>query len=227
MSFDFSSVSTAVQNSGSSKAAASSSSSSSSAKQLSASEQSDRFLKLLVTQMQNQDPLNPMDNAQITTQMAQISTVSGIDQLNESIKSMSTMMLQSQSLEGASLVGKDVLVPGNKLSLDDSGVTRAGFELDGAADNVTVTIKNGTGLILDTVEMGALESGRHSFGWKAKDASMTGLTFTVNARSGTTAVASTALAQDRVVSVSSAAGQLSVELQSNGIVKYSDIKAVS
>ena len=46
---------------------------------------SDRFLKLLVTQMQNQDPLNPMDNAQVTTQLAQISTVSGVDKLNTSI----------------------------------------------------------------------------------------------------------------------------------------------
>src|SRR5688572_13645498 len=88
-----------------------------------ASEQTDRFLKLLVTQMQNQDPLNPMDNAQITTQMAQISTVSGIDDLNKSIVSMNSMMLQSQSLEAASLIGKSVLVPGNQLALDADGNT--------------------------------------------------------------------------------------------------------
>src|SRR6185295_5757349 len=62
-------------------------------KPASASEQTDRFLKLLVTQMQNQDPLNPMDNAQITTQMAQISTVSGVDKLNQTLNTMSSSFL--------------------------------------------------------------------------------------------------------------------------------------
>ena len=78
-----------------------------------ASEQNDRFLKLLVTQMQNQDPLNPMDNAQVTTQLAQISTVSGVDKLNTSINQMSSLLLQSQTLQGAGLVGKDVLIAGS------------------------------------------------------------------------------------------------------------------
>src|SRR5262245_4781590 len=86
-----------------------------------ADEQSDKFLKLLVTQMQNQDPLNPMDNAQLTTQMAQISTVSGIENLNKTIGTMNSMLLQSQSLEAASLIGKNVMVPGNKLTLDANG----------------------------------------------------------------------------------------------------------
>ena len=67
----------------------------------------DRFLKLLVTQMRNQDPLNPMDNAQVTSQLAQINTVTGIERLNESIKGMSGQMFQSQALQGASLIGRN------------------------------------------------------------------------------------------------------------------------
>src|SRR6476660_4928388 len=79
----------------------------------------DRFLKLLVTQLQNQDPLSPMDNAQLTSQIAQINTVSGIATLNTSVQQLSSQFLQMQTLQGASLVGKDVIVPGSKLDIAD------------------------------------------------------------------------------------------------------------
>src|SRR4051812_49353130 len=72
-------------------------------------EASDRFMKLLVAQMKNQDPLNPMDNAQVTSQMAQISTVTGIDKLNSSVQGLSTQFIQMQALQSAALVGSDVI----------------------------------------------------------------------------------------------------------------------
>ena len=65
-----------------------------------ANEASDRFLKLLVTQMQNQDPLNPMDNAQVTSQMAQINTVTGIDKLNNTVSGLGSSLAQMQMLQG-------------------------------------------------------------------------------------------------------------------------------
>src|SRR3954466_7581480 len=80
---------------------------------------SDRFLKLLVAQMQNQDPLNPMDNAQVTSQMAQINTVSGIDKLNTTVQGLQSQFVQMQALQGATLVGHDVVVAGNKLDFSD------------------------------------------------------------------------------------------------------------
>jgi flagellar basal-body rod modification protein FlgD len=193
----------------------------------SATEQSDRFLKLLVTQMQNQDPLNPMDNAQITTQMAQISTVSGIDKLNTSIADMGSAMLQSQSLQGAALVGKEVLLAGNDLVPDGNGLASGGFELTGPADRVVVTVTNGAGKVVDTIDLGAESAGRHTFDWVSKDAEAKGLTFSVSAKSGAAAVGTTPLVADRVKAVYSDAGQLNVELASHGIVKYSDIRAVS
>ena len=79
---------------------------------------SDRFLKLLVAQMKNQDPLNPMDNAQVTSQMAQINTVTGIDKLNSTVAGLSAQFMQMQAMQGASLVGHDVIVAGNKLDVD-------------------------------------------------------------------------------------------------------------
>ncbi|MEZ5703718.1 MAG: flagellar hook capping FlgD N-terminal domain-containing protein, partial [Burkholderiaceae bacterium] len=80
----------------------------------------DRFLKLLVAQINNQDPLNPMDNAQMTTQMAQINTVSGIQELNATLKGMAAQMTAAQSLQGASLIGRDVLMDGDTLQFEGS-----------------------------------------------------------------------------------------------------------
>ncbi|MES1161469.1 MAG: flagellar hook capping FlgD N-terminal domain-containing protein, partial [Rhizobacter sp.] len=110
----------------------------------------DRFLKLLVTQLQNQDPLSPMDNAQLTSQIAQINTVSGIATLNTSVQGLSSQFLQMQTLQGASLVGKDVIVPGNKLDIAD-GVTQGGFEITSAADAVKVEVLSPAGKVLDTI----------------------------------------------------------------------------
>jgi flagellar basal-body rod modification protein FlgD len=112
--------------------------------QTSAQDQSDRFLKLLVAQLNNQDPMNPMDNAQMTSQMAQINTVSGITQLNETMKSMSTQFTAMQVLQGASMVGREVLTTGNKLTISN-GVGKGSIDLAGAADNVTVRLRTGAG----------------------------------------------------------------------------------
>ena len=126
----------------------------------------DRFLKLLVTQMQNQDPLNPMDNAQVTTQIAQINTVSGIEKLNSTVGGLSAQFTQMQALQGAALVGRDVVVPGNRLNVTD-GIGQGGFELSGSADAVKAEVVSASGEVLDTIELGAQSSGVHSFGWPA------------------------------------------------------------
>src|SRR6185295_12072708 len=94
----------------------------------------DRFLKLLVAQLKNQDPLNPMDNAQVTSQMAQIQTVSGIEKLNSTVLGLNAQFAQLQALSGASLVGHDVLVDGNRLVAGPDGTGHAGFELASQAD---------------------------------------------------------------------------------------------
>src|SRR6476659_5126639 len=99
----------------------------------------DRFLKLLVAQMQNQDPLSPMDNAQVTSQMAQINTVSGIEKLNQTVQGLNGQFVQMQALQGATLVGRDVIVPGTQLSIAD-GTAQVGFDLAGPAEAVTVEI---------------------------------------------------------------------------------------
>ncbi|MFM2065434.1 MAG: hypothetical protein RLZZ584_343 [Pseudomonadota bacterium] len=188
---------------------------------------SDRFLKLLVTQMQNQDPMSPMDNAQVTSQMAQINTVTGIDKLNSSINAMASQFVQMQAMQGAALVGRGVLVDGNSLALDASGKAGGGYELAGAADSVKVEVLSASGRVIDTLNLGADSAGRHSFDWTPPAGTDTGgaLRFKVTALSGATAVTATALQHDQVAAVSTSGNTLSLELGSGKTVAYADVKA--
>jgi flagellar basal-body rod modification protein FlgD len=187
---------------------------------------SERFLKLLVAQMQNQDPLSPMDNAQVTSQMAQINTVTGIDKLNSTVQGLSTQFMQLQAVQGASLVGHDVVVPGNTLQVAEDATAQAGYELANPADQVKVEILGPSGKVIDTLNLGAQTSGVHSFDWQAgANASATGLRFRVTATSGSVNTAATTLVRDKVAAVSTANSVFSLELENAGTVPYSSIKA--
>ena len=190
---------------------------------------SDRFLKLLVAQMKNQDPLNPMDNAQVTSQMAQINTVTGIDKLNATVAGLSSQFMQMQVMQGASLVGHDVIVPGNKLDIDaTTGVGQGGFEIQTPADAVKVEILAPSGAVLQTLNLGAQGAGMHSFDWPAGTATdSSGLTFRVTATAGGVAIASTALMRDRVDAVMTNGNSFNLELEKSGSVPYSSIKALN
>ncbi len=191
----------------------------------------DRFLKLLVAQMQNQDPLNPMDNAQVTSQMAQINTVNGIEKLNTTVQGLSGQFVQMQALQGAALVGRDVVVKGNKLDIgtdgdSNAGVGQGGFELAGPADAVRVEVLSPAGQVLDTLNLGAQSSGVHGFNWAAgTNTNDSALSFRVTATLGTASVASTALMRDKVNAVSTSGNSLNLELQNSGTVAYADVKA--
>src|SRR5512139_3712212 len=81
----------------------------------STAETKDRFLSLLVAQMKNQDPLNPLDNAQVTSQMAQLSTVQGIEDMNSKLAALASSLGTNQMAQAANLIGRGVLVPGNSI----------------------------------------------------------------------------------------------------------------
>jgi flagellar basal-body rod modification protein FlgD len=185
----------------------------------------DRFLKLLVAQMQNQDPLSPMDNAQVTSQMAQINTVSGIEKLNQTVQGLNGQFVQMQALQGATLVGRDVIVPGNQLSIAD-GTAQGGFDLAGPADAVKVEILGASGQVIDTLNVGAQSSGLHGFDWPAGSATeASGLRFRVTATSGATSGTSTALMRDRIDAVATGGDSLTLELARSGAVPYASVKA--
>jgi len=185
----------------------------------------DRFLKLLVAQLQNQDPLNPMDNAQVTSQMAQIQTVSGIEKLNSTVLGLNAQFAQLQTLGGAALVGRNVLIEGNRLVASE-GAGHGGFELASQADRVKLEVLDGAGRVIDTVDLGAHASGRHSFDWTPPagvDAAQAAK-FRITATLGTTAVANTTYTHDRVDAVSAGAEGLVLELAHAGPVGYDKVK---
>lgn len=187
----------------------------------------DRFLKLLVAQMQNQDPMNPMDNAEVTSQMAQISTVDGIAQLNKSVQALSGQFTQMQALQGAGLVGHDAIVPGDLLTVAD-GLAQGGFDLSAAADSVKVEILSAAGVVIDTIDMGAQSSGLHSFGWPTQTASdSSGLRFRVTALSGATKVAAQPLMRDHIDAVLTGGDTLTLELARIGSVPYTSVRAIN
>ena len=130
------------------------------------------FLKLLITQLQNQDPTSPMDSSQMTSQLAQIDTVSGIAQLNQSLGSLSTQLSASQAGQAASLIGRDVLVPGDGTfridnpiksdgTKDETTVAASpfGIKLPAAAKDLQVQIKNSDGTVVNTLDLGPQPAG--------------------------------------------------------------------
>jgi flagellar basal-body rod modification protein FlgD len=194
----------------------------------SAGESQDRFLKLLVAQMSNQDPMNPMDNAQMTSQIAQINTVTGIQALNDTMKGMTSQMSAMQVLQAGNLVGHSVLAEGNKVAFSDATTGVGAVELAADASDVTILVKTPGGQTVDTVSLGALKAGQHGFTLDASNyPADTELNFTVVASSGGKFVESTALMHDKVVAVSSGAdGGLTLNLQSGGNTPYKSVRAV-
>ena len=194
--------------------------------QASATDQQDRFMKLLVAQLKNQDPMNPMDNAQMTSQMAQISTVSGISQLNETIKSMSAQFTSMQMMQGAGMIGHNVMVQSNTLSID-AGKAKGAIDLSGNADSVQIQVLSPGGQLLDTLSLGAQTTGRHTFEWDAKNYNDVGNpTFKVVATSGKQAVAATALAVDTVTGISTAGNTMNIQLKGRATVTYDAVQAL-
>jgi len=188
----------------------------------------DRFLKLLVAQLNNQDPMNPMDNAEMTTQMAQINTVVGINELNSTMAAMSSQFTAMQVLQGTSMIGRTVLSEGNTLGTPVDKISTAAFDLSGTAADVKVNIKTAAGTVVDTVTLGSLDAGRHYFAWDSSKytGDVSGLRFEVASTNGTAKVANTPLSPSLVVATTTTDGALTLELENGESLAYNKVKAV-
>lgn len=191
----------------------------------------DKFLKLLVTQLKNQDPLSPMDNAQVTTQIAQLNTVTGIQDLNKSMQSIGQALGSAQVVQSTSLLGKSVLTQGNALSFNGQPVN---FSIDfaNAADTVNVNILNGLGQTVATRDLGAQRSGLQSGMWDGKDDNGKTLpagnyTFTVQATSNAQRVNTTPFQLNVVKSLENMGSEgIRITTQSGSKLSLSDVKQV-
>jgi flagellar basal-body rod modification protein FlgD len=193
-------------------------------------ESQNRFLKLLTTQLKNQDPLNPMDNAQMTSQLAQMSTVSGIERLNATLNSLVEGFGNSQSMQAAGMIGKSVLVSGSQLSLTQ-GAAYGGVNLSGPADQVKLSILNAAGQVLQTQNLGAHDAGVLNFAWDGMNDAGTKAPdgiykFSVEATQGNSAVAADSLQVGMVSALVRAKSGFLLDLGALGTVDFKNVQQI-
>jgi len=131
-------------------------------------DQSD-FLKLLTTQLKNQDPLKPVENEAFVAQMAQFSSLSGITEMNTKLGSILDSLNNNQLSTATGLVGKYVLTSGTKAVPDGTGAVYGAITIPEGATDTTVAIKDSTGATIRTLKLGAVEDGVHEFAWDGKN----------------------------------------------------------
>lgn len=129
-----------------------------------------QFLELMITQLQNQDPMKPMESGDFLGQMAQFSTVNGIAELQKSVSAMTEALQSSQALQASTLVGRSAVVDSSMLSNTGAGEARGLAELPEAAGNVRVQIQNAAGQPVREFTLGQQPAGTLSFNWDGNDA---------------------------------------------------------
>lgn len=127
----------------------------------------ERFMTLLVAQLKNQDPMAPMDNAQVTSQMAQLNTVTGINKLNDSMSSMASSFTATQTAQAVTMLGRTILTEGDDLALANGQATGS-VEFKQSADTVKISILNSKGETVRTLDMGPQSKGTAEFTWDGK-----------------------------------------------------------
>ncbi len=195
-----------------------------------ASEAQDRFMTLLVTQMKNQDPLNPLDNAQVTSQLAQLSTVTGIDKLNATLETMMSNAQASQSLQSSNLIGHDVLVVGNQIHFNGSNGNFA-VELPANADDLTVTISDAAGNKLRQISLGRQNEGIMPLSWDGYGDNGVRVAngdyqFSVSATAAGKAIPVNPLSLEHINSITSSASGVKLNLSNALSVTTADLKQI-
>ncbi|WP_428718959.1 flagellar hook assembly protein FlgD [Undibacterium curvum] len=190
----------------------------------------DRFMTLLVTQMRNQDPLNPMDNAQVTSQMAQLSTVTGIEKLNASMATMNSNYVASQSLQAANMIGHGVITPGSNIALQD-GKSVYALDMPQAADKASLVIRDQSGAVVRTIALGALPAGLNNMTWDGKNDAGTTLPngnyqYEVAASAGNKKLDVTSLCFGVVNSVTAGAQGVKLTVSGVGQVGMNDVRQI-
>lgn len=197
----------------------------------SANDLQNNFLTLLIAQLKNQDPTNPMDNSQLTSQLAQISTVSGIEKLNTTLGAISGQLHESQGLQTSALIGHGVMFPGSVILTGNESTTPFGIELFQPADKVTVTISDQNGQVVHTLELGKLKAGVHTFTWNGKvdgeervpDGAYT---FAITASNGSTQLAAQPLHFGTVNGITRSNGMSLLNLGNYGTISLDEVRQI-
>ena len=192
-----------------------------------------QFLDLMIAQLQHQDPLNPMESGEFLGQLAQFGTVNGITELQSSFGDLAASLQSSQAIQASTLVGRNVLVPGNIVSVTDGQPVKAAVELNSTADDLIVQVLDPAGQIVRQLNYGPQGSGVFNFAWDGLNGSGNPVTpgkYVIRAvgRIGNEEVAQFTLVQAKVDSVTLAKGRQGtlLNLENIGVVSINDIVEV-
>ena len=125
----------------------------------------DAFLRLMITQMNNQNPLEPQKNSEFVAQLAQFSSVESLQNLNSSVNGLVSDFQSSRALQASSLVGRAVTIPAESGYLGEGGVLVGSMELPASTGSLTMNVYNETGQLVWQRELGPQEEGDLSFAW--------------------------------------------------------------
>lgn len=123
------------------------------------------FLELMITQLNNQDPLSPQDNTAFVAQLAQFSSVEGLERLNSNFDSFSSSFMSNQALQASSLVGRSVTVPAESARLTPSGIISGSVDLEAATSDLSFKVYDSKGELVGNIPAGGLPAGEVAFRW--------------------------------------------------------------
>ena len=129
------------------------------------------FINLMVTQLRNQDPFEPLQSGEFIGQLAQFGTVSGISELQNSVSDLASSLISNQTLQATNLIGKNALVPSDNLSLKEGESIKGAISTSAPANNVTVSIFDAAGNLVQSLPIGVVNEGLKEFEWDGTDAS--------------------------------------------------------
>jgi flagellar basal-body rod modification protein FlgD len=129
------------------------------------------FMNLMVAQMKNQSPLNPQDNTQFISQLAQFSSLEAMQKLNTDADSMKTMFQSTQALQASAMVGRSVLVPSSKINLGADAKVSGMVDLPASTGNLHLSILNGAGELVNSINLGQQAAGKIPFSWDGTNSS--------------------------------------------------------
>lgn len=134
----------------------------------------DAFLQLMITQMENQSPLDPQDNTQFISQLAQFSSVESLDKLNNNFDSFTNNFVANQALQASTLVGRSVTVPTDTTRLDMGGIVSMSSDIPASSSEVNLNIYSESGALIDEIPLGAHPAGELILRWDGRGAELNG-----------------------------------------------------
>ena len=130
----------------------------------------DTFFQLLLTQLQNQDPFNPMESTDMTSQLAQFSQLEQLESMNSSLNYLQLYMASLNNAQAVDFIGKEIEARGNSIQLSEGGSASLSYELMDDAGSVTIKVYDENMQLIRQVELGSQGSERHEWLWDGKDA---------------------------------------------------------